>query len=91
MVATGAGAPASCRSFPTSTDVGAVIFTSLRNDGEKGHGAMATRMEALAAQQPGFLGIKSSRDGVGITVSYWRVLRAGRSAVKTGRNAGRHA
>jgi len=34
---------------------------------------MAERMEALAAQQPGFLGIESVRDadGVGITVSYW--------------------
>jgi heme-degrading monooxygenase HmoA len=30
-------------------------------------------MEALARQQPGFLGIESARgaDGLGITVSYW--------------------
>jgi len=31
-------------------------------------------MVALAARQPGFLGIESARgpDGLGITVSYWR-------------------
>ncbi len=32
---------------------------------------MAGRMEALAAQQSGFLGIESAREGLGITVSYW--------------------
>ena len=51
----------------------AVIFTSLRTDGERGYGAMAEKMVALAAQQPGFLGVESVRgaDGLGITVSYW--------------------
>ncbi|MEI9967505.1 MAG: antibiotic biosynthesis monooxygenase [Terracidiphilus sp.] len=49
----------------------AVIFTSLRTDGEKGYGKMAEAMEKLAATQPGFLGIESARDGLGITVSYW--------------------
>lgn len=35
---------------------------------------MAARMVALAAQQPGYLGVESVRgpDGLGITVSYWR-------------------
>ena len=48
----------------------AVIFTSvLRSD--RGYGPMAARMEELAAQQPGFLGIESARSEVGITVSYW--------------------
>ena len=28
-------------------------------------------MEALAQQQPGYLGIESARNQVGITVSYW--------------------
>jgi heme-degrading monooxygenase HmoA len=28
-------------------------------------------MEALARVQPGYLGIESARDRVGITVSYW--------------------
>lgn len=32
---------------------------------------MADRMEELARQQPGFLGIESARSGLGITVSYW--------------------
>jgi heme-degrading monooxygenase HmoA len=29
-------------------------------------------MIELAATQPGFLGVDSVRDGIGITVSYWR-------------------
>jgi heme-degrading monooxygenase HmoA len=35
---------------------------------------MAEKMVALAARQPGFLGVESARgaDGLGITVSYWR-------------------
>ncbi len=37
---------------------------------------MADRMLELAAQQPGFLGVESARDGVGITVSYWRHLES---------------
>ena len=49
----------------------AVIFTSLRTDGDGGYAAMADRMEALAAEQPGYLGIEAARDGIGITVSYW--------------------
>lgn len=49
----------------------AVIFTSLRTDGDRGYRAMAARMEALAAQQPGFLGIEAAREDLGITVSYW--------------------
>lgn len=49
----------------------AVIFTSLRTDGDNGYAAMAQRMDELAAQQPGYLGVESAREGVGITVSYW--------------------
>lgn len=51
----------------------AVIFTSLRTDGDHGYGRMAERMVELAAQQPGFVGVESARpmDGFGITVSYW--------------------
>ena len=54
----------------------AVIFTSLRTPGDNGYGDMADRMVALAAEQPGFLGVESARgaDGLGITVSYWRSL-----------------
>lgn len=49
----------------------AVIFTSLRTDGENGYGVMSQRMIDLASQQPGFLGVESAREGLGITVSYW--------------------
>jgi uncharacterized protein (DUF952 family)/heme-degrading monooxygenase HmoA len=52
----------------------AVIFTNQRTgDDDEGYRAMAARMDALAAEQPGFLGIDSVRDddGTGITVSYW--------------------
>lgn len=52
----------------------AVIFTSLRTEGDQGYGAMAERMAELAAQQPGYLGAESAREGLGITVSYWRDL-----------------
>ena len=50
----------------------AVIFTSLRTDGDDGYAAMAATMEQLAREQPGYLGIEAAREGVGITVSYWR-------------------
>ena len=51
----------------------AVIFTSIRTDGDAGYGSMAERMVELAREQPGFLGVESARgaDGLGITVSYW--------------------
>jgi heme-degrading monooxygenase HmoA len=35
---------------------------------------MAERMLELARCQPGFLGVESARDGLGITVSYWADL-----------------
>lgn len=51
----------------------AVIFTSVHTDDLDGYAATAERMEALAAAQPGYLGIESTGggDGLGITVSYW--------------------
>lgn len=54
----------------------AVIFTSLRTEGDNGYGEMADRMNELAAQQPGFLGVESVRENLGITVSYWDSLEA---------------
>lgn len=54
----------------------AVIFTSLRTDIDDGYGDTAQRMVELAHQQPGFLGVESARDGLGITVSYWDSLEA---------------
>lgn len=50
----------------------AVIFTSTRTDGDGGYDAMARHMFELATSQPGFLGVETARDGLGITVSYWR-------------------
>ena len=54
----------------------AVIFTSTRTEKEDGYNEMATRMVELAQQQPGFLGIESAREELGITVSYWADLEA---------------
>lgn len=49
-----------------------MIFTSLRTEsGAADYAAAAIEMEALAAAQPGFLGIETARERVGITVSYW--------------------
>jgi heme-degrading monooxygenase HmoA len=56
----------------------AVIFSSQRRAGadgaaDDGYEQAADQMLALAAQQPGYLGVESARgsDGFGITVSYW--------------------
>ena len=54
----------------------AVIFTSLRTDGDNGYSEMAERMVELAKQQKGFLGIESAREDLGITVSYWEDLES---------------
>ena len=54
----------------------AVIFTSIRTAGDNGYAEMAARMDELAQQQDGFLGIESAREEIGITVSYWRDLES---------------
>lgn len=59
----------------------AVIFSSLRvaNEDEgdiQDYGTTANRMVELAAQEEGFLGVESARDGLGITVSYWSNLES---------------
>jgi heme-degrading monooxygenase HmoA len=54
----------------------AVIFTSLRTEGDQGYDEMGNRMVELAQQQSGYLGHESVRDGLGITVSYWDSLEA---------------
>lgn len=53
-----------------------VIFTSVRTDVDDGYGETAAKMAALAAQQPGYLGMETARDGISITVSYWDSLDA---------------
>jgi heme-degrading monooxygenase HmoA len=66
----------SARGLAADVGVGslAVVFTSVRTPGDEGYAQTAEEMVALAAAQPGYLGVESARgeDGVGITVSYWR-------------------
>jgi heme-degrading monooxygenase HmoA len=52
----------------------AVIFSSLNTEIVDGYAETAARMVELAAQQPGFLGVESAREELGITVSYWSDL-----------------
>ena len=52
----------------------AVVFTSVRREYSEGYSETADHMYHLAAQQPGFLGVESAREEVGITVSYWKDL-----------------
>jgi heme-degrading monooxygenase HmoA len=54
----------------------AVIFTSTRTELNDNYAEMAIKMETLAKQQPGFLGVESARNDIGITVSYWEILEA---------------
>jgi len=49
----------------------AVIFTSLLSENIEGYNEMATKIETLAKQQPGYLGIESAHENIGITISYW--------------------
>lgn len=53
----------------------AVIFSNVHTGAAlDAYATTAARMEELAADQPGFVGVESARgaDGFGITVSYWR-------------------
>lgn len=51
----------------------AVIFTSLRTENDPaGYAETGDEMMRLAAEQDGYLGCESVRNGLGITVSYWR-------------------
>ena len=52
----------------------AVIFTSCQTDNLEGYGDSAKKMEALAKEQPGYLGFEAARSEVGIAISYWRDL-----------------
>lgn len=54
----------------------AVIFTSFQTGNTSDYDEMAIKMETLAKQQKGFLGVESARDEIGITVSYWDSLEA---------------
>ncbi|PQJ74116.1 antibiotic biosynthesis monooxygenase family protein [Polaribacter gangjinensis] len=52
----------------------AVIFTTVVSENLEDYEKTAQKMEVLASQQKGFLGIDSARNDIGITVSYWRTL-----------------
>ena len=54
----------------------AVIFTNTLTGDLEGYAETADRMLELAKTQDGYLGVEAARDGVGITVSYWRDLEA---------------
>lgn len=57
----------------------AVVFSSQRTENDAdGYAEMSDRMFALAAQQPGYLGVESvsGEDSFGMTVSYWESLDA---------------
>ena len=64
----------------------AVIFTSLRTEVDNGYADTAKRMAELAEQQPGFLGVESAKDDIGITVSYWESLES----IKNWKNHAEH-
>lgn len=50
----------------------AVIFSSLRTGNNDGYEKMSEFIFDLALQQEGCLGVETTRDELGITVSYWR-------------------
>ncbi|KPM33009.1 Antibiotic biosynthesis monooxygenase [Croceitalea dokdonensis DOKDO 023] len=54
----------------------AAIFTSTKTGNRSGYAAMAKAMEELAKKQPGFLGMETAQEQMGITVSYWENLEA---------------
>ncbi|MDA9363318.1 antibiotic biosynthesis monooxygenase [Polaribacter sp.] len=54
----------------------AVIFTTISSENTDGYQEAAQRMEILAKQQKGFLGMESARSEIAITVSYWQTLAA---------------
>ena len=54
----------------------AVVFSTILTDNVEGYEAMANKMELLAKKQPGYLGVESARNSIGITISYWSSLEA---------------
>jgi heme-degrading monooxygenase HmoA len=55
----------------------AVIFSSHLSEADPEYHIASQRMQDLAAQQPGYLGFESVREGeFGISISYWTDLTA---------------
>ncbi|MET9360062.1 antibiotic biosynthesis monooxygenase [Streptomyces sp. NPDC006632] len=74
----------------------AVVFTSLRTEGDRGYGEAADEMDELVRDIPGYLGHESARNpgGLGITVGYFRDVEAindwrGRTAHRQAQRRGR--
>ena len=65
----------------------AVVFSSIRTEGDKGYSKMSDRMIDLAKKQDGFLGAENARHELGITISYWKDL----NAIKKWREHAEHA
>lgn len=60
----------------------AVIFTSVRTDGDNGYNDMSDKIEGLVKEQPGYLGMESVRNELGITVCYWQDMDSIKSWAK---------
>ena len=54
----------------------AVIFTSVRTDGDNGYNDMSEKIEAMVKEQPGYFGMESARNELGITVCYWQDMES---------------
>ena len=52
----------------------AVIFTTQLANHSEEYAKMAKELAELVKSQPGFLGMESARNEIGITVSYWKDL-----------------
>ena len=50
----------------------AVIFTNEQEEDLEGYAETAARMEELACEQAGYLGMDHARSELGITISYWK-------------------
>lgn len=54
----------------------AAILLSVRTDNSEGYDEMTARMDELAAQQPGYIGMEFARGELGIAICYWESLEA---------------
>lgn len=54
----------------------AVIFSSVRTTDTKGYSDMNARMNVLALEQEGFLGMENAQSEIGISISYWNDLES---------------
>jgi len=54
----------------------AVIFTSLRTDNSEGYNEIGDKLDEIAKEYKGFLGMDSVRNGLGISISYWKNMES---------------